>query len=170
LTSWKQLFLDLIKNKKMTEIVRKRLEWNFGTAIYAFLICFIGMLITVVIKSRSVDHSLVYDDYYDKDIHYQNQYDKLQNYNQNIESNKLAMSYRDRYLDFIFTQDAKDVNGKIFFYRPSDKSMDFVKELNLNDLQTYSIPKDELSTGKWKAKVEWQSNGVDYYKEFEIFI
>ena len=48
--------------------------------------------------------------------------------------------------------------------------MDFVKELNLNDLQTYSIPKDELSTGKWKAKVEWQSNGVDYYKEFEIFI
>ena len=50
---------------------------NWGTGIAIFYGTFMVIMITFVIKSRSVDHSLVMDNYYEEDINYQSHMDKL---------------------------------------------------------------------------------------------
>ena len=145
-------------------------KFNFGTAIYTFLILFVCLLIFVVFKSRSIDHSLVIDDYYDKDIHYQEQFDKVSNTNKLGLENRLMLKTDDpKYLVFEIEDKTVKPTGNISFYRPSDKSLDFNKSLSFNETGKCTIDRSLLSSGKWKVKVDWKANDVDYYNEYEIY-
>ena len=53
-------------------------KFNWGHGILLFFIIFVGSMLTVLWLSFGVDHSLVRDDYYDEDIHYQETFDKKQ--------------------------------------------------------------------------------------------
>ena len=55
------------------------MKLNWGTGIAAFYLLFMVVLLSFVIKSRSYDHSLVTTNYYEQDLKYQQQYDKLAN-------------------------------------------------------------------------------------------
>ena len=52
---------------------------NWGTGIAIFYTLFASVLVMVVIKSKQYDHSLVVDNYYEEDLHYQSHFDKLVN-------------------------------------------------------------------------------------------
>jgi hypothetical protein len=55
------------------------MKLNWGTSIAIFYILFAATMVGMVIKSKTYDHSLVTDDYYAKDLAYQQHYDKLAN-------------------------------------------------------------------------------------------
>ena len=140
-------------------------NFNWGHGIFIFYICFVAAVVTALIASFSVDHSLVVDDYYAKDLTYQSQYEKTQNgmetaivdINNNAEEKALT-------IDFL---KAEKVEGTAQFYRPSDKSKDF--EVKLTQTKT-SIATDEMLPGKWVVKIDWSENGKPYYTEEIIFI
>lgn len=138
---------------------------NFGTAIYTFLALFICFLIFVVIKSRSIDHTLVTDNYYDKDIHYQEQLDKSSRA-KGADLVRLESTGDSLVIRFTLDQPAE---GSVFFYRPSDKSLDFSVPISLNESQAMAWKKSDLVAGKWKIQVDWQTSGKAYYQEFDYF-
>jgi hypothetical protein len=47
------------------------MKLNWGTGIAIFYGLFMVIMITFVVMSRNVDHSLVMEDYYEADINYQ---------------------------------------------------------------------------------------------------
>ncbi|MCB0645641.1 MAG: FixH family protein [Saprospiraceae bacterium] len=141
------------------------MKFNFGTGIFVFLVIFICTLIFVVLKSATIDHSLVADDYYNEDIHYQEKYDKISR------SNGAEMVRIDQSGDQLVIQfsDNTTPNGVISFYRPSDKSLDFSKNIALDDKLQMVFAKNEIAKGKWRIKVDWTEKEKTYYKEFEFF-
>lgn len=138
---------------------------NWGQGIAIFYVLFASVLITALVASRSVDHSLVVDDYYAQDLAYQNQYNKTTN---TIRANKVKIQY-DRQaaqltLDF---KEAQQIKGEIQFYRPSDKSQDFTKVI---DHHLMNISTSELISGKWKVKVDWTEGNQAYYWEETLYL
>jgi nitrogen fixation protein FixH len=138
-------------------------KFNWGHGIFIFFVFFVGTLITVLIASRRVDHSLVVDDYYAQDLAYQSQYNKVEN---NLNDDLLQIEMDKSSINFIFNTD-KISSGTIKFYRPSDKSLDFDLPIAGNNI---TIEKSKLQKGKWKVKVDYSINNKPYYKEKEIFI
>ena len=141
------------------------MKFNFGTAIFAFLTVFICTLVFVVLKSRTIDHSLVADNYYDEDIHYQMKFDKI---SRSTGDQMVRLNDSENKLVFQFAANTAP-NGTISFYRPSDKSLDFSKNISLDDKKQMVFSKNEIAKGKWRIKVDWEEKEETYYKEFEFF-
>ncbi len=140
-------------------------KFNWGHGILVFYICFVGAVVTALVASFGVDHSLVVDDYYAKDLSYQKQYTKAQN---NLDAERVTIDNdkTSHSLTIDFTE-AEKVKGSVDFYRPSDKSKDF--KVDLSDKET-TIDTKEMLPGKWILKIDWMEQGKPYYKEEMIFI
>ena len=140
------------------------MKFNWGHGITLFYIVFVGTLLTVLIKSFGVDHGLVVEDYYAKDIAYQSQYDKSVN---SIKSDNLNAEYDSENGILVFEiQDESSATGVIHFYRASDKTKDFTIPISTNKME---IPVSHLSVGKWRIKVDWTIKGKDYYQEKDFY-
>lgn len=140
-------------------------KFNWGHGITVFYICFVAAVATALVASFGVDHSLVVDDYYAKDLAYQSQYEKVQN---NLADESIIIN-NDKANDQLIIEfpDIEDVEGTVFFYRPSDKSQDF--KVQLQNKQS-KISTDKLIPGKWILKIDWTKNGKPLYKEEMIYL
>lgn len=140
-------------------------NFNWGHGITIFYICFVATVVTVLIASFSVDHSLVVDDYYAKDLAYQSQYDKAQN-NLAAQNVKINKDDDNSELSIDFTNDQK-IEGTVYFYRPSDKSKDF--NINIEGKET-KVSTESLLPGKWILKIDWTEKGKSFYAEEIVYI
>jgi len=55
------------------------MKFHWGHGIFLFYVVFVASLVTVVIKSRQFDNSLVTEEYYARDLNYQQEYDRRMN-------------------------------------------------------------------------------------------
>lgn len=140
-------------------------KFNWGHGIFVFYVCFVGAVLTALIASFSVDHSLVVDDYYAKDLAYQTQYDKAQN---NLKAQSVKINNDKNIQELTIDFESNDrVEGSAEFYRPSDKSQDF--NVQLKEKET-KISTKELLPGKWILKIDWTEDGKPFYKEEVLYI
>ena len=146
-----------------------KIRFHWGTGIALVFALFVFSLVYAVIKSRSIDHALVRDDYYTEDIHYQEKHDKVKRTEalgeavgvQYIKEQKLVMVYFPR---------SMSPEGEIQLYRASDASLDRHYSVQPDSSGVQFISVQDLKTGYWKVKVDWTSNGLGYYMEEEINI
>lgn len=141
----------------------KKFHWGHGITLFFTL--FVIAMMTVLFMSFGVDRTLVVDNYYEKDIHYQEQFDKKQN---QINNETLNINYDASIQQLVLHFDHEEqVTGQVTFYRPSDKSIDYSIDITANNLL---IPTSEMKKGKWRVKVDWIANSKTYYKEQIIYI
>lgn len=136
---------------------------NWGQGIAIFFCFFVATLITVLVKSRSVDHTLVYDDYYAKDIAYQSRQDRESNTARDT-AIALHLDKVSKLLKLEFTDFAE---GTLHLYRADDKSQDVHHTIKEKEL---ALDLYNLNKGKWTVILEWESGGIDYYHKQNIFL
>lgn len=144
----------------MTKMIK---NFNWGHGIALFYIVFVGAVISALIASFGVDHTLVVDDYYAKDLAYQNTYDKMAN---NIASDNVDITIEDQQVVLLFNQQDK-ISGSVQFYRASDKSKDFIQAIESHRV---IIPLSNIASGKWRLKIDWTQGDKAYYKEEIIYL
>lgn len=143
------------------------MKFNWGHGITLFYVVFVCVLATVLVKSFSVDHSLVVDDYYAQDLRYQQRYDKKANaIHAGANKVDVALDSETKMLSIDINAD-KLSQGQVQLYRPSDKSQDFVKQLDSNLTQ---ISTKDMMKGRWILKMEWKDLNKEYYTEQSIYI
>lgn len=141
---------------------------NWGTGIVLAFIGFISFIMYFIITmnvNNKYDHDLVSEDYYADELKYQGDIDKLKNA-KNLEEN-ISIKRTAEGLKIQFPADAnfKDITGKVFLYRPSNKQLDFEISISLSN-SNLLIPDKRLVDGRWNIKVDWQYNGKSYlFKE-----
>ena len=140
----------------------KKFNWGHGIAL--FYTIFAIALLTALVKSRGIDHSLVVEDYYAKDIAYQSTYNKKQN--SLTKDIKVNFDKQNKLIKIDFEEE-KAISGTIHFYRPSDISKDFTKNI---DQGMFEVSTNEMLPGKWVVKMDWTAEGVSFYKEKTIYI
>lgn len=144
-----------------------KLHW--GNYIAIFFTCFVVFILFLVYKTFSINTELESEDYYNREIAYQQKIDKLTN-----TQNKLArvkiIQLQDS-IQFVFPDQYSDstVSGTIRLYRPSDIKKDLTLPVTLIDKNQY-CPKALLIKGNYIVHIDWSAKGIPFYTEESIYI
>jgi nitrogen fixation protein FixH len=145
-----------------------KIHWGTGLAV-AFGVFAIGILIMVRISmNREID--LVSDDYYQREIHHQDQIDIQKRSNSLPEQPGIGVTSASVIVKLPKTFSPDSTTGVLTFYRPADRHKDFVVSLKLDSANTQFVPTTSLQKGLWRLKLHWTHHFQDYYHEEAIVI
>lgn len=143
------------------------MKLNWGTGIALFYSCFVAIMVGMVVYSRTFDHSLVVDNYYEEDLAFQSRLEAQENELSLGQRLRIMKKDTDKTITFEFPAGQLVEDGKILFYRPDDKTKDF--EVAIEGLSgqagAVDVPYGGIAGGLWKIKVSWASHGRRYYRE-----
>ena len=146
-----------------------KFRFHWGWAIGVFYSLFVIALLVIVIKSFTVDHSLVVDNYYDYDIGYQEHADKLANTKALPEDVRFDHDRAGKKLSVVFPNGFQNYSGTILFYKPDNKKLDFEIPISVDSTHTQIIDLDVITDGYWKIKIDWKGDTLPLYNEHSIF-
>jgi nitrogen fixation protein FixH len=143
-----------------------KINWGTGIVIaIALFMTFILVLVYNMTMNQDYNHDLVVEEYYKKELAFQEEID--------AEKNALSLSERIKgkkvkngwLLTFPKEIEGSQIEGSVFLYRPSNKELDFDLSIELSGLNLL-IPDESLLDGRWNITVEWEYKGKPYlYKE-----
>jgi hypothetical protein len=143
---------------------------NWGYNIAAFYIFFVIVLLIVVFIFMRQDVGLVTNDYYAKEIAYQEEIDKTNRTKELTE--QLDITAEPAQIKFSFPKMFRsgDIDGTIHFYRPSNKENDFVADIVTDSSRIQFIKTGKLEKGLWKVKVDWSIKNISYFNEKIVMV
>jgi len=144
-------------------------KFNWGIGITIFISAFILLNIIFIIFAFGQRVDLVTEKYYEKELKYQEVIDKKQN--SSTLSEELNIEFDNENLNLKFPSQFSDeeINGKIFFYRPSDSFQDFSVDIN-SDNNKQVIPITNIQKGSWIIQVDWNTKDKHFFDEKRIYI
>lgn len=133
---------------------------NWGTGIFLFYTFFAITLFYQVYKSTQYDNCLVVEDYYEKDLSYQQTIDKLKN--SATLTTPLQITYYDilELVELEFPTEFEKITGTIQFYWAADKKEDVILPIDLGGDNCMNVFIRTLKPGFWKIEVDWIGDGT----------
>ena len=146
------------------------LKLSWGKRIAMLYIGFVALIVVMITMSMRQKVELVSDDYYDRELAFQEKIDEMNNANALPE--KIIHSITDNSFLIVFPSQFKTnvVEGEILFFRPSDASKDFKSAIQLDGDAKQLIDRKNLSKGMYKMQIYWKANGTAYFVEETIVI
>ncbi len=141
------------------------MKFNWGHGIALFLLVFVLTTVGVVVLILTDDaynHELVSENYYEDELKYQEEIDKVNNASKLSSTVKYRVSKEGVLLTFPSDFDYQEVTGIIKMDRPSKKILDFTMPLNLDENFQILIPAEKAIEGKWKLKIDWKAGEEEF--------
>ncbi|MFZ4618931.1 MAG: FixH family protein [Bacteroidota bacterium] len=145
-----------------------KFNWGFGI-IVTFIIFGIGVFVMVFI-SMNTNVDLVTDDYYEKELRYQDHIQIVKS--TNALEKQVAMELTETSVKFTYPVIAvpEKYTGSVYFFRPSNRKGDFVRAVVLDSACSQLFPISEFTPGLWRAKISWSTGNQQFYSEMPIII
>jgi len=148
-----------------------KIKINWGTAIVIAMVLFMAFILQFVYRSITVDkynHNLVSEDYYKDELYYQQEIDKMNNANK-LDQNLTVERVKEGFLlTFPQGMDHTKITGTAYFQRPSNINLDFQQDILLSEAKIL-INHTNLVEGKWKVKIDWKYNDIEYLLKETVF-
>lgn len=145
------------------------MKFNWGTGIVLAFTAFISFIMYFVITmsvDKTYEHDLVTENYYGQELEFQNDINR-EVYSQSLKQDIIWRKNPEGIIiEFPENFEVKDIKGKVFMYRPSNKQLDFVKKISLSN-HSLLVADERLLDGRWNIRVEWYvgENAYLYKKE-----
>jgi hypothetical protein len=142
---------------------------NWGHKIIAVYIVFVAGMLFLAFKSLNQNTDLVTEDYYAKELVYQQKIDEVKR--TALLSAPVNISFVNHTVNISFPEDftGKKITGQIDLYCPSDEKKDRNQAFTITDsMVTIMLP--ENYHGLHYVKINWTVEGVNYYYEQKIII
>ena len=147
-----------------------RIQNPWPVAIIAFFALFISATLGLVIFTSFHRMELVSKDYYEQEIKYQDQIERL-NRTQRIRS-RVALSYDPVKQQITITMPPehtrRHVEGRIHFYRPSAAGLDREVKLECGTDGLQVVNAANLRPGLWKVRVFWTAGRKNFYDQMVV--
>lgn len=147
------------------------MKFNWGHGITIFLVIFIVVMVSVVIKISTDDtynHELVSEDYYGDELKYQEEINKAKNASTLSSSVTYKVSKDGVTLIFPSDFDYKKVTGIVKMRRPSKKILDFEMQVKLDSTYKMLIPSEKALRGKWNMVIDWNVGDKEFMYKAKI--
>jgi hypothetical protein len=144
--------------------------WPLGITL-AFVLFALGIAALVAIAcTHKAD--LVRADYYDQEIKYQTQLDRLNRTAQLSDAVKITYDGSTRLLTISLppAHSGRDTVGRIEFYRPSATDLDRELKLELDANGVQTVDAAALIPGLWKVRVHWTVRDEEYFADQKIVV
>ena len=155
-----------MENKDLkSQSSHSKLNLGWGWRITIVYSLFALTMIGAVIYSTTLDVNLVEENYYEKEVNYQQVITKKENALRDSATFDVAVVGDSVVIHFPTTV----AQGKAYFMRSADVNNDKKFELKvLNGKQTFS--KELFKAGTYNLQIDWKGNSADYYWEEKINI
>lgn len=145
---------------------------NWGTSIVIAIAAFMGFILFFVIKmsiNPKYDHDLVATEYYKNELVFQKEIDKENNLKKL--SSPILFKQESTGISIVFPSDLtpKDIQGKMFLYRPSNKKLDIEIPLSISSNILF-LPKKDLVGGRWDIIIDFTHQGTAYLIKKEVML
>jgi nitrogen fixation protein FixH len=146
------------------------MKFNWGTGIVIAFVAFIAFILYFVITmsvNKEYSHDLVTEGYYQKELEFQDRIEATKN-SQDFEDKVNAIK-NEKGLFVYFPKNIvyKNIKGKVFLYRPSNKQLDFEISISISD-NYLLVPENRLVDGRWNIIVEWEYENKKYLHEQKL--
>lgn len=141
---------------------------NWGKSIivaFVLFAVFIGALVWVCVRQ---DISLVSKNYYQEELAYQQQIERMKN-TEELNAKPILQVVNGQ-LEIRFVDFNQLEKGVLKLFRPSDSSLDkdFTLPSTTGVMQQLDVT--QLPAGMYKARMQWTMNGKEYYLESIIHL
>jgi nitrogen fixation protein FixH len=142
---------------------------NWGHKIITVYVTFIVGILFLAYKSSTQNTDLVAEDYYAKELVYQQKIDESKRVT--LLSAPVEIQLINRALTISFPKDfvTKKITGNATLYCPSDEKKDMHQQFTVIDSAVYITVPDSYH-GLNYVKINWAVEGVNYYYEQKIII
>jgi hypothetical protein len=132
---------------------------------FVLFACFIGILVTMCMRE---DISLVSDNYYQEELAYQHQIERMQN-TANLKSKPSIKIVADQ-LHVQFENYGSVDHGELKLFCPANSKQDrhFKLSPSQENIQVFDV--GTVHPGTYKARLNWSMNGKEYYQEETVHL
>ncbi len=139
---------------------------NWGKSIvlaFVLFAVFIGVLVTISVRQ---DVPLVSANYYEQELKYQEQIDRIKN--TNALAQKPTLEIVEGALEVRYPDMTLVTSGELELFRPSDETLD--RKYTLSTAETVQrIQLKDLPGGLYKARMRWIQDGKEYFLENTVY-
>lgn len=146
------------------------MKFTWGTGIFVFMTAFVLLMTSFMIRAASNQEELVAENYYEQELAYQQQIDKLNRSAALSEDLTLTSNDAGLSLQFPAWTIGKAVTGTVQLQRPSDQRADDQLDLLLDGKGHMVIPTADRLKGAYNVVVEWSVDGVSYLHRDRIYV
>lgn len=141
---------------------------NWGTKLVFFALLFMTFIVVLVVRIMRTDMPMVEDNYYEKGLNYQEEIDNSAHTDSMVQFNVFNDDSGYQHLVVLNVSSADIPDGKLTFYRPSNKEEDAEAQVFIQSKKVFEFPLHTLKPGKWTLKFTWTRNGNRYKIEKPI--
>ncbi|MCA9750154.1 MAG: FixH family protein [Chitinophagales bacterium] len=145
-----------------------KLNWAYVTAF--IVLFFISGVIFMVVKSFSYKVELKDDNYYEKEINYQQVIDGKQNYKNLNQAIRVKDSLQFIVIDFPTKSINANTKGELRFVKNDDQSKDVTFGFNTLNTNYYTLAKDKFVKGFYDVEISWNTNDTAYFTNYSLFV
>ena len=145
------------------------MKFNWGHGLFVVILLGVGGILLLVFLSTREKIDLVTEDYYPKELKYEKQIEKQKN-TQKLPRKVSVNLAESLVIEFPeITEDASNIHGEIWLYRPSDKAFDKKEIIRLDSLFRQEFEISKYPAGKYEIILEWNCNNTEYYQKEILF-
>ncbi len=143
---------------------------NWGYRITFLTLGFVCFMLFLVISAFRQNFDLVSEDYYGKELKFQEQIQRQTNQQQLNDSLTIIMDETKLKINFPNDFEGKKITGEILFFRPSDAKKDLKVTIEPTYEGSQQFPIQLFTKGMYKVQLDYKVSGINYYVEKNIMI
>jgi hypothetical protein len=146
------------------------MKFHWGHGILIALICIVVGFSIVFMRTFSSEHDnqLITENYYAKELVFQDQIDKKDNAHRANKQIKTQFSEQGLHI-WIEPLESHIDSGELVLLRPSEEKWDVTISLE-NQSDTILISPDKLKKGRYLLQLDWREGNELYFKEISLFV
>lgn len=144
------------------------MSWGYRVTILT--LGFVSFMTFLVVGAFRQNFDLVTEDYYGKELKFQDQIEKQKNHQALEGSVSCTIEKGEILLRFPSDHSGKKIEGEVLFFRPSDASEDRRVEINVPENNLQVIDGGQFINGLYKVQVDYKVGDKAYYFEDAIMI
>jgi len=143
---------------------------SWGYRIFILYTSFVAGMLFLVYKCVKEDVDLVATDYYEKELKFQDQIDRMNNNEKSGFRLQISFNAVSNSIDIEYPTDEKGpIKGEIVLFRPDNSRLDFsVPVQPLHGKQVISAAK--MARGYWRIQTTWEHGDTPLYQEERIYL
>ena len=142
---------------------------NWGYKIAAAFVLFVLAVIGSVIFFMNQKVDVVTDNYYEKELKYQEQIDRVNRTRALRDTMKMENTGAALNIVFPNIPDRPSPKDFILLYRPSDNVKDVKIPVAADTSKRQTVSIERLDRGYWKLQINWTSGGREFFHEFSFY-
>ena len=146
------------------------MKLHAGHAVIVVMAIFILIMTQFMVRAYQNQETLVAEDYYAKEIRYQEQIDKMHNSSALGEAVRFEALPGRLVIDFPQAMHGKAITGELFLMRPSDARSDLRIPVTADADGRSTVDTGEQMKGAYSVHLEWQVAGIDYFSEDKVHL